>query len=383
MSCAVVDTTHQDSRATGGPAEPRAHARRKVIGGGIGVLALAAAGGGAWWATRPDEPVTPGPVPSRAPRPPVAASELDTKWVGVQTHDVAVADAFGDWLGRPLDVVVVFNSDADWAAISGPWFAMAPPDGQDWGQWVRDDPDNRTLVISTGLVPADPPDDWRARGAAGEYDAHWTTFAENLVGKGLGSSIVRLGWELNGDWYRTHYIGDSEERREQWKAYFRRIVQTIAAVEGADFEIDFNIAEGRQDSVTIDQMYPGDDWVDIIGVDVYDSYISPIDPGARWEAKDARVNSLSAVIAFAAEHDKPVSLPEWAMVAEGDTQGGGDSPEFVDQIADAVVRADVRYQAYFNVPDGGVGMTLDDAPRGRAAFLARFGASGDAGPVDR
>ncbi len=157
-------------------------------------------------------------------------------------------------------------------------------------------------------------------------------------------------------------------------------METVTAVEGTAFEIDFNIAEGQQDSVEIADMYPGDDWVDIIGVDVYDSYISPIDPTARWEEKDAKVNSLSAVIAFAAEHDKPISIPEWAMVAEGKTQGGGDSPEFIDQIADAVVSADVRYQAYFNVPDGGVGMTLDDAPNGKAAFLKRFGATGDAGP---
>ncbi|WP_370442623.1 glycosyl hydrolase [Kineococcus halophytocola] len=377
-----MDTTHQESPATGGSPRPRRHGRRKVIGAGLGVLAVAAAGGGVYWATRgPQNPVESTPAPDWTPRPHVPAADLDTKWVGVQTHTVSVAEDFGRWLGRPLDCVVVFNSDADWAAISGPWFAMVPPEGQDWGQWVRDDPDNRTLVVSTGLVPAGPPQDWRERGAAGEYDEHWTLFARNLVDKGLGRSIVRLGWELNGDWYETHYIGETEDEREQWKAYFRRIVEMITAVEGAEFEIDFNIAEGQQDSVGIAEMYPGDDWVDIIGVDVYDSYISPIDPTARWEEKDAKVNSLSAVIAFAAERDKPISIPEWAMVAEGRTQGGGDSPEFIDQIADAVVRADVRYQAYFNVPEGGVGMTLDDAPAGRAAFLERFGASGDAGPT--
>jgi len=378
----VVDTTHQESPATGGKPAPKKPGRRKVIGAGIGVLAVAA-GGGVYWATRgEDAPITNTPAPAWTPHTPVPAEDLDTKWVGVQTHDVSVAQEFGDWLGRPLDVVVVFNSDANWPAITGPWFAIDAPEGQDWGAWVREDPDNRTLAISTGLVPQDPPDDWRERGAAGEYDSYWTTFAENLVEQGLGSSIIRLAWELNGDWYETHYIGDTAELREAWKEYFRRIVQRITAVEGAAFEIDFNIAEGQQDSVEIADMYPGDDWVDIIGVDVYDSYISPIDPSARWEEKDAKVNSLSAVIAFAAERDKPISIPEWAMVAEGDTQGGGDSPEFINQIADAVVSADVRYQAYFNVPDGGVGMTLDDAPEGKDTFLARFGASGDAGPTD-
>jgi hypothetical protein len=231
------------------------------------------------------------------------------------------------------------------------------------------------------MVPEDPPSDWRERGAAGEYDAYWKTFGQNLVDSGLGSSIIRIGWEMNGDWYETHYVGESEELRAAWKDYFRRMVKAME-VEGSDFEIDFNIAEGPQDSVSIDELYPGDEYVDIIGIDVYDSYISPIDPGARWQAKDEKVNSVSAVVAFAAAHDKPVSFPEWAMVAEGETDGGGDSPDFVNQIADVVASSNVRYQAYFNVPEGGVGMTLEDAPNGSQAFLERFGASGDAVPSD-
>ncbi|WP_370718533.1 glycosyl hydrolase [Kineococcus mangrovi] len=375
----MVDTTHQESPATGGPGEPRKHGRRKVVGAGLGVLAVAV-GGGVYWATRDTStPVQPAPVPSWTPRPHVPADELDTKWVGVQTHTVSVAEDFGQWLGRPLDCVVVFGSENDWKAIEGPWFAMDPPEGQDWGAWVRDDPDNRTLVISTAMVPKDPPSDWRARGAAGEYDQHWQRFGRNLVDTGLGSSIVRIGWEMNGKWYETHYVGESEEDREDWKEYFRRIVMAME-VEGSDFEIDFNIAEGPQNSVSIDQLYPGDDYVDIIGIDVYDSYISPIDPSARWQAKDEKVNSVSAVVDFAVAHDKPISFPEWAMVAEGSTQGGGDSPEFIDQIADVVASTDVRYQAYFNSPEGGVGMTLEDAPNGSAAFEERFGATGDAAP---
>nr|WP_240896688.1 glycosyl hydrolase [Kineococcus vitellinus] len=229
------------------------------------------------------------------------------------------------------------------------------------------------------MVPQDPPSDWRERGAAGEYDEHWRRFGQNLLDAGLGSSIVRLGWELNGDWYETHYVGESAEQREQWKEYFRRIVRAME-VEGSSFEVDFTIAEGPQDSVSIEELYPGDDYVDIIGVDVYDSYISPIDPGARWQAKDEKVNSVSAVVEFARLRDKPVSFPEWAMVAEGETQGGGDSPEFVDQMADVMAAADLRYQAYFNTPEGGVGMTLADAPEGSQAYLRRFGASGDVVP---
>ncbi|WP_345713785.1 glycosyl hydrolase, partial [Kineococcus glutinatus] len=187
---------------------------------------------------------------------------------------------------------------------------------------------------------------------------------------------------LNGDWYENHYVGDSEVERERWKEYFRRAVRALE-VAGSDFEVDFNIAEGMQDSVGIAELYPGDDYVDVIGIDVYDSYLAPIDPGARTQARNAKENGLTDVVAFAKERDKPLSLPEWAMVAEGDTQGGGDNPTFVDQVADVVRDNAVRYQAYFNVPQGGVGMTLADAPEGAARYLERFGASGDAASRSR
>jgi hypothetical protein len=88
------------------------------------------------------------------------------------------------------------------------------------------------------------------------------------------------------------------------------------------------------------------------------------------------------VAAFAKARDKPLSFPEWAMVAEGKTHGGGDSPGFIDQVADAVVSNEVRYQSYFNTAEGGVGMTLADAPKGAAEFRRRFGTTGDAAPRD-
>lgn len=376
----MVDTTQQEDAVTGASPGPRGPRRRRLLG--LAALAVAGVGGGAAWLARRDgaAPIAVRPAPGWSPKAHVPAADLNSRWVGVQTHDVSVADDFEQFLGRPLDCVVVFGAENDWPAIEGPWFAVDAPQGQDWGAWVRDHPDRRRLVISTALVPKDPPDDWRERGAAGEYDEHWVTFGRNLVEQGLGSSIVRLGWELNGDWYETHYVGSSAEQREQWKAYFRRVVRAMT-VEGSDFQVDFNIAEGPQDSVSIEDLYPGDEYVDVIGIDVYDSYISPIDPGARWQAKDEKVNSVSAVIAFAEAHDKPVSFPEWAMVAKGSTQGGGDSPDFVNRMADAMASTTLRYQAYFNVPDGGVGMTLADAPNGSAAYLDRFGASGDVVPA--
>ncbi|MFB9377496.1 glycosyl hydrolase [Kineococcus gynurae] len=387
----MVDTTQsaQAQPAPEPPRRPRGPGRRWLIGAGAAVVAGGA--GVAWWASdrdgRPTASPSTGPGATGstgewAPREPADAVDLDSKWIGTyRSHDVVDLEQFGDFVSQPVAVGVVFTSQTDWHDLTHPWFANDAPEGQDWGAWVREAPDSRKLSIAVHLAPEDPDDDWRERGAAGEYDSYWVDLGENLVSLGLGSSILRLGWEMNGTWYENHYVGESEEQREAWKAYFRRIVRAVE-VPGSDFEIDFCIAEGPQNSVDISELYPGDEYVDIIGVDVYDSYIAPIDPDARWQAKGEKMNSVAEVVRFAAERNKPLSFPEWAMVAEGDTQGGGDSPEFIDQMADVIAGNPVRYQAYFDVPDGGVGMTLSDAPRGAAAFRERFGPGGDAAPTD-
>ena len=45
-------------------------------------------------------------------------------------------------------------------------------------------------------------------GAGGAYDSYYKTLAQNLVSSGEGSSIIRLGWEFNGDWYPVERDSD-------------------------------------------------------------------------------------------------------------------------------------------------------------------------------
>jgi hypothetical protein len=65
-----------------------------------------------------------------------------------------------------------------------------------------------------------------------------------LVESGFGAAYLRIGWEFNGDWYR-------------WSA-------------GGDFKIEWTAdKDGRFDERLA---YPGDERVDVVGVDFYDMY---------------------------------------------------------------------------------------------------------------
>ena len=61
--------------------------------------------------------------------------------------------------------------------------------------------------------------------------------------------------------------------------------------------------------------YPGDAYVDMIGMDVYDqSWVPDYQvPAARWRSFINGDWSLAWQRSFAASHRKPVSFPEWGI----------------------------------------------------------------------
>ncbi len=103
------------------------------------------------------------------------------------------------------------------------------------------------------------------RGAAGNFDHHFRRLAERLVDLDVPDTVIVLGWEMNGMTY-THRCGPDPEA---WKKYWNRIVTTMRAVPGQKFRFDFAPNRGR-DAIPWTQCYPGDDTVDIIGMDSYD-----------------------------------------------------------------------------------------------------------------
>ncbi|MCZ9344213.1 hypothetical protein NGM37_41365, partial [Streptomyces sp. TRM76130] len=106
-----------------------------------------------------------------------------------------------------------------------------------------------------------------------------------------------LGWEMNGITY-THRCGPDPEA---WKAYWNRIVTTMRAVPGQRFRFDFTPSRGR-DAVPWTECYPGDDTVDVIGMDAYDQ-----PRGMPFEEQVTEPYGLRAHVDFAKAHGKPVS----------------------------------------------------------------------------
>src|SRR5262249_9042174 len=94
----------------------------------------------------------------------------------------------------------------------------------------------------------------------------------------------------------------------------------------------------------------------------------------RWSRQYNRHNGPANVIAFANQHNKPLSIPEWGLVPRHTSHpGGGDNPAFVRGIASIVHHHRVAYVGYFNDPVQGTCLQLADAPNALAAYQQEFG----------
>ena len=198
--------------------------------------------------------------------------------------------------------------------------------------------------------------------ADGEFDVAYQRVAERLVDGGFGDAVIRLGHEFNGEWAPWSAINNEEAYIAAWR-HVHEIFRSVST------EFLFDWTAMRPDWVERGRLaYPGDDVVDIIGLDVY--WRVPVG-GDAWETDRWNRQYLSVLsdhLSFAIERGKPVSYPEWGL-------SGGDAAGFVEAMhawfseLPAEGPGSLRYQAYFNSKE----FALDRFPASQTAFLELFG----------
>jgi beta-mannanase len=226
------------------------------------------------------------------------------------------------------------------------------------------------LVLNVPMVaPNEPPlgDDAAAAllrdGARGRYDQHFRTLAQRLVARRAGDTVLVLGWEMNG----TTYTGRCAPDPTAWKDYWRRIVMAMRGVPGQRFRFDFAPVRGAQ-AVPWTDCYPGDDVVDIIGMDSYDQR-----PGGTFDEFASQPYGLRAHADFAAAHGKPMSYPEWGLYHHGDNAG------YVCAMSTWISTHHVAYHSISDYCPHGVWRCADN-PRAARAYRQAFGVTGGCSP---
>jgi hypothetical protein len=183
-----------------------------------------------------------------------------------------------------------------------------------------------------------------ATGATGAYNAYWTTLAKNLVADGQANADLRIGWEMNGDWFNWN----ARSNPTAWKNYWIDIVKSMRTVSGQHFTYTWSPANGQ--TFAIENAYPGDAYVDYIGESLYDEDYSSNSQTVRWNALLTGSHGLNWQASFAAAHNKKLAYPEWALATPSSFSGhgGGDDTYFIQQFYNFLKSHNVAYETYFD-----------------------------------
>lgn len=274
---------------------------------------------------------------------------------------IAQYQSFSEWIGQPVSYRVVFADEASWRSIAAPYFLRATRD------WLALNPRN-VEVVSVPLATKASSSDVLEAIASGQQDETYRELARRLKQAGAPERvIVRLGWELNGDWFAW----TATRSPESFVQAYRQVVQVMRK-EAPGLRFEWNVArEGKRD-FDWKQAYPGNEVVDIVSMDVYDQYTKD------WDDILNGTRGLIAFRAFAREKGKPEAYTEWALSTSA--HGHGDDPRFVEHMHAWFTAPDARvlYQAYWNTHSGGPdsavsGPDAGRVPMGSAQYKFLFG----------
>jgi hypothetical protein len=331
------------------PGRPRPSLRsRRVILSALTVLVVTALTVVVVVEVQPGPPRSENHQPST--RPPLAATPRpDPGVLGVYAgyQNQAGVQAVTRMLDRPVKQAMDFFDPTSWSSMEASPARLVPA----WSGYQ--------MTWSIEMLPNSGGS--LRQGATGAYNGHFKSMAASLVALGEGSSVIRLGWEFNGFWYPW----GASACESCFVAYWRQVVGAMRSVPGAKFEFEWSPSAGLETFPLVDA-YPGDAWVDIVGLDIYDEVVGTADPTARWSHLVTETAGLDWITAFAAAHAKPIAFPEWGL--GWGSAGGGDNAYFIRRMAAFIATHRVVSAIYWDY----VTSTLDRSPHARKAFAASF-----------
>ena len=272
--------------------------------------------------------------------------------------------AFGTWRGTPMNVATVWPNRSSWSDITNPAWLY-----QGW----KGAPE--TMAFGVAMLPEKVPGVSLQACAAGSYNSYWRQFGTNISAYGLGKSIIRLGWEFNGNWYVWQATNPTV-----WAACWQQIV-TSARTTAPGLQWDWNVNRGVTSGLADPTLaYPGNAYVDTVGVDSYDMW-----PGAtsdaNWQKQLNGTQGLNYWLNFAIAHGKKFAVPEWGNVTTG-SSAGGDNPAYVNDMRGffQANAANLAWESSFQATTvggnygtgGNYGGTYTPVPNAAAAYKAGF-----------
>lgn len=249
---------------------------------------------------------------------------------------------FGRWRSKALATTATWVDDGS-----------IIPFEQEFGSWTE------SIDFSPQYKFADRGGFSWAAVAAGTHDARFRRDLQSMRaawGDRTATVYYRFQHEFNGNWFPW---SATEGTASQFIAGWRRFADIFRETLQGDrrFQLVWCANGGTQSQAVRDirTLWPGDDAVDVIGVDYYDFF--PIASQSDWNAQTLKVDrgggpiGIGAWHLFAGDRGKAIALPEWGNQF-------GDNPLFIDVMHEFFdsyrvtspkdAAGNVLYEVYFN-----------------------------------
>jgi len=255
----------------------------------------------------------------------------DEPKVGVYLGNEEALRPWESWFGRPVDYYSFDVPTSGWD--------MYLVDNMPFETPIEPIASDREIAVTVKMFP--PNETTLNAVAAGDHTNQHRDFARSLINHGMADATVRIGHEMNGRWSFDGAVGRPRTFVQAW----RQFVEAMNAADGAAFDYVWSPHIGRVHMNPRDA-YPGDEWVDQIGLTVYDKYQqyypSECEGSCVRELREENWNrlvnqefGLDDWAEFAREHGKPLAFPEYGVVARSwNGVGGGDNPLFFERFAE-------------------------------------------------
>ena len=190
--------------------------------------------------------------------------------------------------------------------------------------------------------------DTRLKKALANVDANWNS--KPII-------FLRFAHEFNGSWYRWSVKSSNVEDYKKAFQHFHALVQSELIAKGRNAKVVWSPNDGNHSDIAIQQMWPGDQYVDVIGVDSYDW--DPQRNESNWETAanamegDGSPRGIESWRKFAESKGKPLSFPEWGCNPDKTTPPV-DCPFYIQKMNDyfrthaGTTAGKVWYEIYFN-----------------------------------
>lgn len=174
---------------------------------------------------------------------------------------------------------------------------------------------------------------------SGEYDSYIAAFAKRMKNSN-GQILIRFAHEANGDWYP--WCG-MKIGKEKYVSLYRYVKDRFdaAGVKDVKWVFSVNWEDIPKEGNSFISYYPGDQYVDFIGIDGYNW--GNIKSWSKWrsfkEIFEDRLNAIGKVF------DKPIIISEF-----GSTSNGGNKTLWIKEALLYIrTRKDIRAFVLFNV----------------------------------